>query len=347
MEDSTAFDPPHDSIKNPIIERVKNFTLAILTGLDPKAVFTTLPRDARETTIVVPDTTYKNELDSSENRYFLVCPDDATYSTVFTVLQSEGVAIQPKFNISYWKYIRKRIEKGDVYGDTSSLPAVHQASADRPEAHSYARPQLAADTPPAEDAATSQAGRIIYGKTCVDVITKLIVQFSGVPLGSLIALHMNKVASGPTLHFADHLGPSGQPSCLQTIVDHPTPWTPRAVKATQKMASQEIKVLKREFREKYQPTADKCTNEPQHTLTLDEVMEIIDRIEDRQAKKKWMANKSREMRGLKKEVTAMVLEYLALMAHCRKLQRACVAAVTNAYDIEFVLLPDPSFPTPL
>lgn len=73
-------------------------------------------------------------------------------------------------------------------------------------------------------------------------------------------------------------------------------------------------------------------------------MHIINTIEDRYERKKWMVGQLREMRKLKKEVNAMVLEYLSLMAHCRKLQRVCIAAGNEAYNINIVLVEHPPSP---
>ncbi|KAG8920449.1 hypothetical protein FRC00_010010 [Tulasnella sp. 408] len=355
MEESTAPLSTRDSLRRTILDRVKNSSMAILTPLNSDPVWTTLPRDAREKTIVVLDTTYSNELDGDENRYFLVCSDNTTYSMVSNAFQSDGIRVQPKLNISYWRYIRKRIENGDVYGDTSSLRAHHQAAAteaavDGTDAQSYTLTQLAVDISPSTAVVTTnRPRRTVYGRARLDTITNLIVKFSGISLSSLIAFHEKNIRSSSSLvtaSSANTVGPTGQPSFLQSIIDHESPWTRKAVKAATQAASQEAKMLKREFCEKYQPLVNKCRIDPRHTLTLDQAMHIINNIEDRYERKKWMASQLREMRKLKKEVNIMVLEYMSLMDHCRKLQRACIAAGNEAYDINIVLLKHPPSTSP-
>ncbi|KAG8927250.1 hypothetical protein FRC01_007759 [Tulasnella sp. 417] len=370
---------------NSIVERLKSFSLTILTTLTAEGVFTTLPHDAREEIIIVVDEIYVNQLNKEERRYFLVCPNHATHTVVSNTLRSNLIAALPRVKISFWADITTKIEKGEVYGKTSSVPSDQQAGLgeefvdsfgescraerqlasdvpsvttagvplDGPEGRTHAQPQLATNTPfQATDAVANPPRRVIYATARVDTITTLIVKFAQAPLSSLIALHMSKItststpATGSTSPLLDLLGPTGKPSCLHSIIHPPSPWTRRSAHSAQKTASQEVKTLKREFCEKYQALADRCTNDPQHTLTLDQVMAIVNSIEDRYARRKWMANHIREMRRLNKDVNEMVLEYLALMAHCRKLQKACIAAANEAYDVNIVLIPDPFFPIP-
>ncbi|KAG8920613.1 hypothetical protein FRC01_000672 [Tulasnella sp. 417] len=382
----------------------------MVTTLTAEGVFTTLPQDAREEIIIVADENYANQLNTEEKRYFLVCPNYATHTVVSNTLRSNLIAALPRVKILFWTDITTKIEKGEVYGKTSSVPSDHQAGSgkevvdsfgescrakrqlasdvpsvtaagvplDGPEGRTHAQPQLASNTPfqttgnlgfcepilrlvvphkrtsfsSPEDAVANPPRRVIYGTARFDTITTLIVKFAQVPLSSLIALHMNKITStstpapGSTSPLLKLLGPTGKPSCLHSIIHHSGPWTRRAAHSAQKTASQEVKALKREFCKKYQALADRCTNGPQHTLTLDQVMAIVNSIEDRYARRKWMANHIREMRRLNKDVNEMVLEYLALMAHCRKLQKACITAANEAYDVNIVLIPDPSFPIP-
>ncbi|KAG8927253.1 hypothetical protein FRC01_007762 [Tulasnella sp. 417] len=391
------------SANTQLFQRVKSFSMTVATPLGGEAVLAALPSTARELTFIVPDATYRNELNMEERRYFIVCPDQATYSAAFNVMRSKEIISQPTIQSDYWKGVTAKIEKGEVFGETPTMQADHlgqsisllpgfsiavlnfpstkarsaEAFIHSPETQIEAQDQLLTATsppseggfrfatasswrflttravpPPSKGSVVNRPRRTVYGTARVDTITTFIVKFAQVPLSSLIALHMNKITStstpapGLASPSFDYVGPTGKPSCLHGILNHSGPWTRRAAHSAQKTASQEVKALKREFCEKYQALADRCTNDPQHTLTLDQVMAIVNSIEDRYARRKWMANHIREMRRLNKDVNEMVLEYLALMAHCRKLQKACIAAANEAYDVNIVLIPDPSFPLP-
>ncbi|KAG9041282.1 hypothetical protein FS837_012471 [Tulasnella sp. UAMH 9824] len=142
----------------------------------------------------------------------------------------------------------------------------------------------------------------------------------------------------PALTLHDSIGPTGQPSCLSIILNHNQPWTVRAAHRAYKLASQEVKGLTRAFRIKHQALVDRCHNDPIVNLTKESAAELIDGIQDKRARKKMMVRIIRERKQFTKEGFAMLAEYRALMAHCCRLQKACTAAASEAYDVDIVYI---------
>lgn len=152
----------------------------------------------------------------------------------------------------------------------------------------------------------------------------------------------------PGLTLNDSLGPTGQPTCLSIILAHNQPWTVKAAHRAYKLASQEVKLLTGAFRVKHQALVDRCHNDPIVNLTKETADALIDGIQDRRARKKMMCRIIRERRQFTKDGLAMLAEYRALMAHCYRLQKACTAAASEAYDIDIVFVPGHLYPmTPL
>lgn len=67
------------------------------------------------------DEGYLNEVEKAENRYFIVCPDQTTYSVILNLMLSENVIAQTKTKSKYWTRVTKKLEKGEMYRNTPSL----------------------------------------------------------------------------------------------------------------------------------------------------------------------------------------------------------------------------------
>ncbi|KAG8920612.1 hypothetical protein FRC01_000671, partial [Tulasnella sp. 417] len=142
-----------------------------------------------------------------------------------------------------------------------------------------------------------------------------------------------------------NLGPTGDPSCLATILAHNKSWTRQAAHRAYKLASQEVKSLMTQFRLKYQALADKAKYDFMINLTLEGAMEIVNGIQDEYERKTWITRHIRERQKFDKEAREMLSEYHALMSHCRRLQKACIAAANEAYDVNIVIRPTNLLPT--
>lgn len=68
--------------------------------------------------MIVHDEGYLNEVEKAENRYFIVCPDQATYSVILNLMLSENVIAQKKTKSKYWARVTKKLEKGELYRHT-------------------------------------------------------------------------------------------------------------------------------------------------------------------------------------------------------------------------------------
>lgn len=73
-------------------------------------------------------------------------------------------------------------------------------------------------------------------------------------------------------------------------------------------------------------------------------MAIINGIQDRVERKKWIVAQIRTMDRFNNDVDVMLSDYCAIMAHCQRLQKACVAAASDAYNIDIVIVPTNLFP---
>ncbi|KAG9035992.1 hypothetical protein FS837_001768 [Tulasnella sp. UAMH 9824] len=94
---------------------------------------------------------------------------------------------------------------------------------------------------------------------------------------------------------------------------------------------------------KYQGLIHAWSNNFRINLTFDGAMAIINGIQDRRERKKWIVSQIREMDQFNKDVDVMLSEYCAIMSHFQSLQEACIAAANKAYNINIVVIP--FFPT--
>lgn len=138
----------------------------------------------------------------------------------------------------------------------------------------------------------------------------------------------------------DHrLGPTGKRTCLPVILTYSRPWTPRGAHRALRMASKEVKSLTGGFRRKYETLIHTCKDNERVNLTFEGAMAIVNGIQDRVERKKWIVAQIRTMDRFNNDVDIMLAEYCAIMAHCQRLQQACIAAASEAYNIEIVIVP--------